>query len=269
VGLAAEKTSTAMGDLQRNAAAQSMGQPNLASSLAFYAHGIDRSDYVAAVAPKIREMIGQAASLLDVGAGAGQLGAALCGPFARWVALEPNAEMRARLAGLRKPKPTIIKAGWQKLTALNLKPQDISLAANIGAPLTDARGFYRALRPLSRRAMVWIVPAQKGARGMCLAGFLDPEWHGEDMRPGHEITLAGLGAEAPDHIAFADWTFRGLFPSLAHAEAHFLRGLKWNAGDLRIPALRARIASQAQLSPDGVVLESPKKSAILIWDFSS
>jgi hypothetical protein len=269
MGLAGENTTSAVRRPLDGAAAALAAQSDLASPLALYAEGIDDSDYVAAVAPKVRGLIGQAASLLDVGAGAGQLGAALCGPFSRWLALEPDAEMHARLAGLRKPKPAIIAAGWEKLTALNLKPQDVSLAANIGAPLTDARLFYQALRPLSRRAMVWIVPAQAGPRGMCLAACLDPTWHGEDMRPGHEIVLGALGADAPDHVTFADWTFRGRFPSLAHVEAHYLRGLKWLPDDLRIPALRACIGSQAQQLPKGVMLAAPKKSAILIWTFSS
>lgn len=267
MGLAAEIRIEATGTLE-GAVPPRRAPPSLPSPLALYAQGIDRSDYVRAVAPKVRAVIGQAASLLDVGAGAGQIGVALCGPMSHWVAIEPDADMRARLARLRNPSPTIVAAGWENLPALNLKPQDVTLAANIGAPLTDPLAFYNVMRPLSRRAMIWIVPAQAGPRGMCLAACLDPAWHGEDMRPGHEITLAALGGHTPDHVASADWTFQGGFLSIDHAQAHFLRGLRWAPDDPRIPALRARIEAQAAPAADGVVLSAQKKSAILIWTFS-
>jgi hypothetical protein len=242
---------------------------DLASPLAFYAQGIDRSDYVAAVAPRVRSVIGEANGLLDIGAGGGQLGAALCGAFAQWVALEPDAQMRARLARRVTPKPVVVDAGWECVGGLNLASQDVTLAANIGATLTAPVALYNALKPLSRSAMVWIVPAQKGPRGMCLAACLEPAWHGEAMQPGHEITLAALGARAPQSIAFADWTFRCVFPSLAHAQAHFLRGLQWCADDPRLPALRARLEAQAVRLPDGVMLSAHKTSAILIWTCAS
>jgi hypothetical protein len=268
MGLAVENNATADRVALGEAASPSTLHPGLASPLVLYAQGIDRSDYVAAVAAKLRDVTGEVASLLDIGAGAGQLGAALCGSFSSWVALEPDPEMRERLGCLRAPQPTIVAAGWEELATSDIEPHDVSLAANIGAPLTDTGRFYKVLRPLSRRAMVWIVPAQHGPRGMCLAACLDPSWHGEDMRPGHETVLTALGTDAPNHIAFSDWTFRGHFPSLAYAEAHFLRGLKWLSTDPRIPDLRARIASQAHLCDDGVMLLAPKKSAILIWTFT-
>lgn len=241
-----------------------------ASPIAFYAEGIDRSDYVDAVAPKIRARIGHAQSLIDIGAGAGQLGAALCGPRSTWLALEPDSGMCARLEARQKPKPVVVNAGWEGLPGYSLEPQDMSLAANIAAPLTDARAFFQMLRPLTRRAMVWVVPAQHGPRGMCLAACLDPDWHGEDERPGYELTLDALGrSDAPSQILFADWTFQAQFPSLDGAVMHFVRALKWEADDPRVHSLRGRLTQQASSANGSVTLCAPKRSAILIWSLNS
>jgi SAM-dependent methyltransferase len=76
-----------------------------------YAAGIDSSDYVARVAPLIRQRLGQTGDLLDVGAGGGQLGHALRASNRRWTAIEPSARMRARLARFEAP-PFIIASGW-------------------------------------------------------------------------------------------------------------------------------------------------------------
>src|SRR6185312_8383981 len=76
-----------------------------------YAAAIDSSDYVARVAPLIRQRLGQTGDLLDVGAGGGQLGHALRAPNRRWTAIEPSARMRARLARLDDP-PVILASGW-------------------------------------------------------------------------------------------------------------------------------------------------------------
>ena len=65
-----------------------------------YAAGVDTSDYVARVAPLIRQSVGEIGDLLDIGAGGGQLGRALRAPDRRWTAIEPSARMRARLARL-------------------------------------------------------------------------------------------------------------------------------------------------------------------------
>ena len=62
-----------------------------------YAAGVDTSDYVARVAPLIRQGVGEIGDLLDIGAGGGQLGRALRVPDRRWTAIEPSAGMRARL----------------------------------------------------------------------------------------------------------------------------------------------------------------------------
>lgn len=240
------------------------------SPTAFYAEGIDRSDYVDAVAPIVRARIGHAQSLIDVGAGAGQLGAALCRPHSRWLALEPDPGMCTRLAARRKPGPVIINAGWESLPVYSVKPQDVSLAANVAAPLTDAKAFFQMLRPLTRRAMVWIVPAQHGPRGMCLAACLDPDWHGEDMRPGYELTLEALGpSDAPSQITFADWTFRAHFPSLEDTVTHFMRALNWQSDDPRVPSLRTRLTRHASSARGSVTLCAPKRSAILIWSLKS
>ena len=68
--------------------------------LELYASAIDTSDYVRRVAPLVRRAVPEIGRLLDVGAGGGQLGAALRDPALPWTAIEPSATMRARLGRL-------------------------------------------------------------------------------------------------------------------------------------------------------------------------
>ena len=68
--------------------------------LELYASAIDTSDYVAALAPLVRRAVPEIGQLLDVGAGGGQLGAALADPARSWTAIEPSPTMRARLGRL-------------------------------------------------------------------------------------------------------------------------------------------------------------------------
>src|SRR5256885_651156 len=81
--------------------------------LELYASAIDTSDYIARVAPLVRRLVPEIGELLDVGAGGGQLGAALRDRTLAWTAIEPSPAMQARLAKLHSP-PRIVRGGWQE-----------------------------------------------------------------------------------------------------------------------------------------------------------
>ena len=55
----------------------------------------------------------------------------------------------------------------------------------------------------ARQSVVWVVPAHAGPRGLCFAGCLPREWHGEDETPGIDIVMAELAPPSrPHHVAF-------------------------------------------------------------------
>src|SRR5215510_9144578 len=99
--------------------------------LELYAAAIDTSDYVARLAPVVRRLVPRVGELLDVGAGGGQLGAALQDRAFPWAAVEPSAAMRARLARLASP-PRLIGTGWRE-AELPPASHDTVLAATMPA----------------------------------------------------------------------------------------------------------------------------------------
>lgn len=232
--------------------------------LGLYAAGIDASDYVAHVAPVVRRRVPEIGDLLDIGAGAGQLGRALYVPGGRWTAVEPAAVMRERLAAIEHG-PTVHACDWQNA---DVAPgsHDTVLAANIPAPLQAPGAFLDRCRAWARRTIVWIVPAQHGPRGLCLAGCLPAEWHGEDQTPGVDLVLAGLGPDRqPDVIEQIPWTFALPIDDLDAIARHLADRLGFTADDPRRPALRAHLAGQMTHDPGGPRLEVQKVSAVLVW----
>lgn len=232
--------------------------------LELYASGIDTSDYVTRVAPPLRAAIPWVGGLLDVGAGGGQLGAALRDPGAAWTAIEPAPVMQARLRG-RVPPPILEPVRWRES---DLPPgcADTVLAANVPAPLVEASAFLKRCRSWARRNVVWLVPAQNGPRGLCLAGCLPREWHGEDETPGVEVVLRNLPkAEHPAIVATVDWTFSLVIHDLPQIAAYLADRLGWTANDTRRPDLRDRLVAQAVSVPNGYCLSVPRASAVLVW----
>jgi hypothetical protein len=231
--------------------------------LMLYAHGIDRSDYVSKVAPPIRAL-GAVGTLLDVGAGAGQLGAALADGPGCWHALEPSPWMSTMLRA-RHPHLAVDIEPWERAT-LHMKA-DTVLAANIGGPLQSPISFLDWCRARARRRIVWLVPAQHGPRGLCLAGLLPPKWHGEDMTPGVDHVLGGLPAgDAPHHRHAVAWSFEVIIDDLEALGDWLAHRLGWPADDHRRSVLAAHLASQALDAPGGYCLRVAKVSAILAWD---
>lgn len=242
----------------------SAGHAELAEGLRLYAAGIDTSDYVARVAPAIAALGADIGDLLDIGAGGGQLGSALREPGRRWIAVEPSAVMHEWLRRL-DPAPELIVSGWPQIADANFAA-DTVLAANMPAPLTEARAFLRACKGFARRRVIWVVPAQKGPRGLCLAGCLLPEWHREDETPGIDLVLAALDAsEHPPQRRDVSWTFRAEVPDLRRLSAYLADRLRWADSDERRPLLFDELARQAEPCAAGFRLSVPKISSVLIW----
>lgn len=227
-----------------------------------YAAAVDTSDYVARVAPLVRQSVSDIGDLLDIGAGGGQLGRALRAPGRRWTAIEPASNMRARFAHSEDP-PHLIAEGWEA-TDVPFGGHDTVLAANIAAPLQEPNVFLRRCRAWARHAVVWVVPAQHGPHGMCFAGCLPAAWHGEDETPGVDIVLRGLAPSAQPHLtAFAEWTFSGVVIDVEALALYLADWLGWPRS--RRSEMTAHLARQAKRDPRGCRLDIPRKSAVLVW----
>lgn len=232
--------------------------------LELYASAIDTSDYVARVVPLVRRFVTQTGELLDVGAGGGQLGAALRERGVPWTAIEPSPTMRARLARLHSP-PRIVPEGWDTAQVPE-QAHDTVLAATMPALFEEPERFLARCRAWARRTVVWIVPAHRGPRGLCFAGCLPRAWHREDETPGLDVVLRGLApASRPQRIAFTDWTFSGVVADLSHLSAYLADRLGWAADDARRAELLAHLSAQATPDAAGVRLDIPRKSAVLVW----
>jgi len=230
--------------------------------LELYASAIDTSDYVSRVSPQVRRLAPDIGKLLDVGAGGGQLGASLQDRSLPWSAIEPSPAMRARLARLHVP-PHIVASPWNEAWIAR-ESHDTVLAATMPAFFDHTEAFLARCRDWARRAVVWVVPAQAGPRGLCFAGCLPSEWHREDETPGIALVLKNL-ASRPDEIAFVDWTFSGVVQNLPRLASYLADRLGWPPTDERRPRLLAHLAAQAKPDAAGLRLDIARKSAVLVW----
>ncbi|WCS26707.1 hypothetical protein LOK46_07735 [Methylobacterium sp. NMS14P] len=242
----------------------SVADPTGIDPLELYAAGIDASDYVARVAPLVRAAVPEIGDLLDIGAGGGQLGRALRDREAVWAAIEPAPTMQDRLRAVAPP-PRLYEIGWREAD-LPEACADTVLAANMPAPLTEAAAFLVRCRRWARRSVVWVVPAQNGPRGLCLAGCLPREWHGEDETPGVDLVLANLPrADQPAIAARTDWTFSAIVPDLVRLSSYLADRLSWSRTDTRRLALADHLSAQAVPVAGGHRLSVPRASTILVW----
>ena len=231
--------------------------------LELYASAIDTSDYVAALAPLVRQAVPEVGRLIDVGAGGGQLGMAIHDPARSWTAIEPSPGMRARLARLAHP-PRIVASGWEQADVA-AGQHDTVLAATMPAFFDQPEAFLACCRAWAR-TVVWVVPAHAGPRGLCFAGCLPSEWHREDETPGIEVVMKGLApSSSPPHVAFAEWTFTGVVPDLKELSAYLADRLGWPPSDERREKLTAHLARTAKRQASGFRLAIPRKSAVLVW----
>jgi len=231
--------------------------------LELYAAAIDTSDYISRVAPQVRRLVPATGRLLDVGAGGGQLGAALQDRRDPWTAIEPSPVMRARLARLHVP-PRIVAGRWED-AQIAPAAHDTVLAATMPAFFDQPDAFLARCREWARHAVVWVVPAHAGPRGLCFAGCLPSDWHREDETPGIELVLKNLGSLRPDEIAFVDWTFSGVVQNLPRLASYLADRLGWPPTDERRPRLLAHLAAQAKPDAAGLRLDIARKSAVLVW----
>jgi len=240
-----------------------LSSPSL-DPLALYASAIDTSDYVAQLAPLVRRSVPAIGDLLDVGAGGGQLGGALRDPTCLWTAIEPSPSMQARLAVRDRP-PRLVTSGWHEA---DVAPgsHDTVLAATMPATMDEPEAFLARCRSWARRTVVWVVPAHAGPRGLCFAGCLPLEWHGEDETPGIDIVLRGLQPSSkPPEISFATWTFTGVVPDLDELGNYLADRLGWPALDDRRAQMVVHLALKAKPRTSGFHLEISRKSAVLVW----
>lgn len=243
-------------------ASQSAGASQAIDPIELYAAAIDTSDYVARVAPLVRARVPGIGDLLDVGAGGGQLGHALRAPGRAWTAIEPSSNMQARLVRLDHP-PRLISGGWEAADVQSAA-HDTVLAANIAAPLQQPSAFLRRCLAWARRTVVWVVPAQQGPRGLCFAGCLPSEWHGEDETPGVDIVLRALApSEHPHSVELAEWTFTGLVADIEELASYLAGRLGWP--DSRRAEMTAHLVSRAKRDGVACRLEIPRRSAVLVW----
>lgn len=234
------------------------------TGLALYASGIDTSDYVPRMAPVLRRLVPDVGDLIDVGAGGGQLGAALRAPGREWIAVEPSRVMQARLAALQAP-PVIVPARWEEADD-RVAPADTVLAATMPGYFGDAHAFLVWCRAHARSRVIWLTPAQNGPRGLVLAACLPREWHREDETPGVDLVLPQLGDDRPDHMETVDWTFSLVTPDLPQLASWMADRLGWPTGDQRRTDILLHLAAQAVASPEGMRLSCSRSSAILIWN---
>jgi len=237
-------------------------QPDI-DPLELYASAIDTSDYVSRVAPQVRRLVPNIGKLLDVGAGGGQLGAALQDRAFPWTAIEPAPVMLGRLQRLHAP-PHVVTGRWAEAWVAR-QSHDTVLAATMPAFFDDTEAFLARCRTWARRAVVWVVPAHTGPRGLVFAGCLPRDWHREDETPGIDLVLKNLGQSRPDEIAFADWTFSGVVRNLPRLSAYLADRLGWPSTDERRQRLRAHLEARARPDAAGLRLDIPRKSAVLVW----
>jgi hypothetical protein len=232
--------------------------------LELYAAAIDTSDYVARVAPVVRRLAPEIGKLLDVGAGGGQLGAALQDLRHGWSVIEPSPTMRVRLERLHSP-PQIVPHGWEAANVATAA-HDTVLAATMPALFEHPAVFLARCQAWARCTIVWVVPAHQGPRGLCFAGCLPAKWHGEDETPGIDVVLRGLSPEMrPQAIAFTDWTFSGVVKDLGALSAYLCDRLDWPRTDGRRFELASHLGAQARPDAAGLRLNIPRKSAVLVW----
>jgi hypothetical protein len=172
--------------------------------------------------------------------------------------------MRERLQMLNPAPDEIIACGWEDL---RLEPASVDcvLAANIAAPLTDARAFLARCRSWARDTIIWIVPAQQGPRGLCLSGCLPAEWHAEDETPGVEVVRQQLGAAEMPRFEPVPWTFTLPVADVRAIACYLADRLEWAHTDPRRAAMANLLAERLRRSGPQQFLDVPRASAVLVW----
>ncbi len=235
----------------------------------WYLDMIDQSDYAEKLAPVVGMTQGMA---LDIGAGSGAVTRRCLSKNACWIAVEPNAEMGrvflshvAKLAG-QGIQTLLMALRWQDLPADVFA--DTAFAFNVGATHHEAAQLFDNLAARRLKEMVWAVPAQKALSTFCLAGYLSPEFHGDQCTPAYLRTLEQLGLERrPERIDFVDWTCRYRFRSLKEAISHFLDRMGLAEGSPEAGEVKTHLIGKLGDESGEVRISCPKRSAVMRWRF--
>ncbi len=223
--------------------------------IVLWASAIDVSNFVATVVPAIRSCVAPTGSVLDVGAGGGQLGAALAGR-SPWTAIEPCPRMRRRLRAL-------IDTSWESATP---DVHRTVLAANLPFRSGDAERFLERCRAWSSAAIVWIVPVIGGPRSVLLPGCLPAEWRHDAGHAATDAELTTLVRElAPRQIVYADWTLTLRVPAIEPLARYIGTEFNWTRPDRRRRLLVEYLLARATTIAGGVQFDIPQRSAIAIW----
>lgn len=237
-----------------------------------YLKGIEQSDYADNVGSRLLELIGPQTQLLDIGAGVGTISRKILTENAGWTAIEPNAFLVDQLTANASSWPyqlSVLPYCWQQLNEHELEIHDVSLAANTSGPMYDTKTFWHWQQSLTRRLMIWIVPAQNGPHGKCLSGFLPEHLHGEKVGSTLEASLEQLGpAMQPDTITMVDWTFRQSFADYQQANHYFQNTFNPSAEPRLKEALSKYLDEFLQSDGNAFFATAAKKSAVLIWHFN-
>ncbi|UXM96461.1 hypothetical protein N5853_14170 (plasmid) [Bartonella sp. HY329] len=231
--------------------------------LALYASAIDTSNYISQVAPVVNNLAPNIGSLIDIGAGAGQLGNALRGLKCAWTAIEPSPFMQSRLAQFVNP-PQIIAKNWQDETIDDIAA-DTVLAATMPAYFDDAVGFLETCKKWAKRQIIWVVAAQAAPKGLILAACLPANWHLENTTPGIDIVLPQLENHKPHQMQMVDWTFTLEIDDLQIFANFQADRLKWAKDDPRRAEIYHHLKQQAVTTSNGFSLSCHRRSAILVW----
>lgn len=233
--------------------------------MAVYAEGINHSNYIQHVTPLIKRTVANIGDLLDVGAGAGQLGASLSVLGKQWVAIEPDPYMGSCLQQYSNCSQVMAK-GWQEVNHLPVRSFDTVLAANMIAPQAHAIQFLARCRYWTRHAVVWLVPSQRGPKELCLAGCLPTEWVNENNVTGYERVISQLSeVDYPKHTLTADWTFTYVTNNIDQIAMHMANQLGWGEADSRRISMRDHLYNQSIREGGNYHLQVAKQSTILIW----
>jgi uncharacterized protein YndB with AHSA1/START domain len=230
-----------------------------AAEAASFAAGQATSDYHARVGGALQQLLGPVPELLDVGAGTGVLGRLLLARGGRYTAIEPNHHLARRCAD---GPGTVHEVALEQALTL-VQPHGTVLCANIPGLVDDPRRRWSATWGLTSQRLVWVIPAQRGPRSWCLAGFLPRTLHGEDTTPGHRLALTSLAGWAPRPLVrLVDWTWRVVAGHRDDLVALCARHLP---ADHDHDRLVRHVYRYAVASEQGWQACARKRSALAIW----
>lgn len=148
---------------------------------------------------------------------------------------------------------------------------DLVLTQETDVSRPDLRELLSRCLDTARRAVVWVVPGDDGARlvGPTLAGCLPRDWVEElESRPlSLETLYATLARDcAPNIVTSAAWSVPLVIRDLGAFAASLTDRLGWS-GTPREADLHRHLAETATAHPFGHAIPVSRRSAVLAWVF--